>query len=73
MHEGDEPDFIAHLLDSHIVSGEHLTEVDLSSFEADASALSDGDSVIVKRVFELARGRDTDAVRVDRARRGISC
>lgn len=55
VHEGDEPDFIAHLLDSHVLSGEHLTEVDLSLIEADATAVGDGDGAVVKRVLELAQ------------------
>lgn len=55
VHEGDEPDFIAHLLNPHVLSGEHLTEVDLSLVEADAGALGDGDGAIVKRVVKFAQ------------------
>ena len=55
VHEGDEPDFIAHLLDSQVLSGEHLTDVDLSLIEANATAMSDGNGAIVKRVLELAQ------------------
>ncbi len=30
VHEGDEPDFIAHLLDTDVLPGEDLTEVDFA-------------------------------------------
>ena len=52
VHEGDEPDFIAHLLDPHVLPGEHLTEVDLLFADANAAAVGDGS--VVKRVLELA-------------------
>jgi hypothetical protein len=42
MHEGDEPDFIAHLLDPHVLAGEDGAEIDLSAPEADAAAVGDG-------------------------------
>jgi hypothetical protein len=54
VHEGDEPEFVAHLLDPHVLPGEHLTEVDLSFADANAAEVGDGDGSVVKGVLELA-------------------
>ena len=54
LHKGDEPDFIAHLLDTDILAGEEGAEMDLSAPEADAAALSDGNGSVVERVVKLA-------------------
>ena len=48
LHEGDEPDFIAHLLDAHVLTREDRTEVDLAFAKADAAAVSDGDGAIME-------------------------
>jgi hypothetical protein len=42
VHEGDEPDFIAHLLDSRFLPGKQLTEVDLSFAKTTVAAMGDG-------------------------------
>ena len=39
MHEGDEPDSMAYLLDLDVLPGEDLTEVDLAFAEEDAAAV----------------------------------
>jgi hypothetical protein len=54
VHEGDEPDSIAHLLDSHVLTGEGLAQVDLALAEADAPAVGDRDRAVVERIVELA-------------------
>ncbi len=53
VHEGDEPNFIAHLFDADTLAGEHRTEIDFLPIEADASACGHGDGLIVERVVEL--------------------
>jgi hypothetical protein len=54
LHEGDEPNPVAHLLDADVLPGEHLTQVDFALAEADTAAMGDGDRAVVKRVLELA-------------------
>src|SRR5256886_16223690 len=67
VHEGDQPDFLAHLLDAHLLPGEYGAEVDLLPIEADAPACGHGDRFVVEWVFELgqagvAPGRRTVAL-----------
>ena len=38
VHEGDEPNFFAHLFNSHLLTGEDGTEIDFLPIEADAPA-----------------------------------
>jgi hypothetical protein len=45
MHEADEPDALADLLDADILTGEHEAEIDLPAVEADPPACSDGDDL----------------------------
>lgn len=54
VHEGDEPNSIAHLLDADVLAGEHLTQVDFALAEADTAAMGDGDRAVMKRVLKLA-------------------
>jgi hypothetical protein len=52
VHEGDEPDFIAHLLDAHVLAGEDGAQVDLALAKADTTAVGHGDAEItmVKKI-----------------------
>jgi len=50
VHKTRQPDFIADLLDTDVLSGEDGAQVDLATPEADAAALSDGDGSVVKRL-----------------------
>ena len=54
MHKADQPDFIADLLDTDILTGEDSAEIDLSAPEADAATLGDGNDSVVERVVKLA-------------------
>jgi len=54
VHKADEPDFIAHLLDTDILAGEDGAEINLSAPEADAATLGDGDGSVVERAVKLA-------------------
>ncbi len=54
MHEGDEPDFIAHLLYPHVLASEDGAEVDLAPAQADPATVGDGHGAVVKRVLEFA-------------------
>ena len=54
LHKGDEPDFIAHLLDADVLAGEDGAEIDLAVSDADAATLGNGDGAVVKRVLKLA-------------------
>jgi hypothetical protein len=38
LHEGDQPDVLAHLRDPDVLAGEDLTEIDLAPVEAEAPA-----------------------------------
>jgi hypothetical protein len=38
VHEGDEPNMVAHLFDTDTLASENRTEIDLLSVEADAPA-----------------------------------
>jgi hypothetical protein len=40
VHEGHQPDLLAHLLHTHLLSGKHPAEVDLAATDADAAAVS---------------------------------
>jgi hypothetical protein len=42
VHEGDEPDPIAHLFHADVLSSKHLTQVDLAALVTDAAAVRDG-------------------------------
>ena len=53
VHEADEPDVLAHLLDADALAREDGTEIDFASIEADAPARGDGDGFVVERVIEL--------------------
>ena len=55
LHEGDEPDSIAHLLDAYVLAGEDQTQVDLAFAEANAAAMGDSDRAVVKWVLELVQ------------------
>jgi hypothetical protein len=55
VHKADEPDFIAHLLDTDILAGEDGAEMDLSAPEADAATLGDGErGGLISRYTESA-------------------
>jgi hypothetical protein len=45
VHKADEPNAVAHLLDSDALAGEDGAEIDLLPIEADAAAMS-----VVKRI-----------------------
>ena len=53
VHEGNEPNFFAHLFNSHLLTGEDGAEIDFLPIEADAPACCHGDSLIVERIIEL--------------------
>jgi len=53
IHEGDEPDLIAHLFDADALAGEDEAEIDLLAVEADAAACGHADGLVVERVFEV--------------------
>ena len=54
MHESHQPDFLRDLSDANVLSGKDLTEVDLTSTDADAATARDGDRAIAKRILKLA-------------------
>ena len=55
VHEGDEPNVLAYLLNSDALAGEDDAEIDLLPIEADAAACGDGDGLVVERVAELGQ------------------
>ena len=55
IHEGDEPDFLAHLFDADLLSGEDGAEIDFPAIEADAPARGYGDDLVMERVIELGQ------------------
>src|SRR5438046_3594814 len=55
LHKTNEPDFIADLVDSHVLAGENGAEVDLPFAEADTATAGDRDGAVVKRVLEFAK------------------
>jgi len=55
VHEGDEPDFLAHLFDAHLLPGEHCAEINFLPIEADAPARGHGDALVVEGVVELGQ------------------
>jgi len=55
LHKANEPDFIAHLLDAHVLTGEDGAEVDLPFAEADTATVGDGNGAIMERVVELGK------------------
>ena len=60
MHEGDEPDVLAHLRDADVLSGKDLAEIHLPGFEADAAAVRHGDRLIVKLLSDMSGGAAFD-------------
>ena len=57
VHEAHQPDLLGDLLDADVLSGEHLTEIDLATPDADAAAGRDGDGAIVEGILQLGAGR----------------
>ena len=53
VHEGDEPDFLAHLFDADALASEDDAKIDLLPIEADAAACGHGDGPVVERIIEL--------------------
>ena len=54
LHEADQPDSVAHLLDADVLPREDAAEIDLSPIEADPPAVRDSDGFVVERIVELA-------------------
>ena len=54
LHEADQPDLVADLLDADVLTGEDSTEVYLALANAEAPATRDGDGPVVERVRQLA-------------------
>lgn len=46
------PDVIGHFAHPHIVTCEDGAEIDLASAKAESTALTDGDCLIVQRIFQ---------------------
>jgi hypothetical protein len=55
VHEGDEPNVLAHLFDADALAGEDEAEIDLLPIEADATACGHGDDLVVERVIEIGQ------------------
>ena len=55
LHEADEPDVVADLLDTDVLPGEHGAEVDLLLVEANAPAARHRDGFVVERIVELTQ------------------
>ena len=53
VHEADEPNLLADLLDADALAGEDGAEIDLAAIEADAPACGHGGGPVVERVIEL--------------------
>jgi hypothetical protein len=53
VHEADEPNVLAHLLDTDALTGEDGAEVYFLAIEADAPTRRHGDGLVVERVVEL--------------------
>jgi hypothetical protein len=52
VHEADEPNVLADLLEADALTGEDGAEIDLLAIEADAPAPGDGDGPVVEWVIE---------------------
>ena len=55
VHEGHQPDLLGDLLDAHCLTCERVTQVDLASSEADASATRHRDGAIMEGIAELGQ------------------
>ena len=53
IHEGDDPNVVAHLFDADTLAGEDGAEIDFLPVEADAPACGHGGGPVVERVIEL--------------------
>ena len=53
VHEADEPNLLADLLDADALAGEDGAEIDLLAIEADAPACGHGDGSVVEWVIEF--------------------
>jgi hypothetical protein len=74
--EGNEPDFLAHLFDAHLLPGEHSAEIDFLAIEADAPAGGHGSPELTSCIFpELAdiglAAEDCAALLFDQMRRQV--
>ena len=47
VHEGDEPDALAHLTHPHLLAGKHLAEIYFPVLETDPAAVGDGGRPVV--------------------------
>src|SRR4051794_36991297 len=55
IHEGDEPDILAHLFDADLLPSKYDAEIDFLPIEADAPARRHGDSLVVEWVVEVGQ------------------
>jgi hypothetical protein len=55
IHEADEPNLLADLLDADELAGKDGAEIDLLTIEADSAACGDCDGLIVERVVEVGQ------------------
>jgi hypothetical protein len=55
VHEGGKPETGLDLLDADGLAGEHLSEVDLATVEADAATAGDGDRLVMDGIVELGQ------------------
>ncbi len=53
VHEADEPNLLADLLDADALAGEDGAEIDFLPIEADAPACGHGDGSVVERVIKF--------------------
>jgi hypothetical protein len=53
VHEGDEPEALAHLCDADLLPGKDVAEIDLLALKADPAAVRHEDGVVVKRVRQV--------------------
>src|SRR5215813_10230152 len=55
IHEGNEPDILAHLFDAHLLASEYDAEIDFLPIETDATARRHGDRLVVEWVVEVGQ------------------
>ncbi len=55
VHEADEPNLLADLLDADALAGEDGARIDLLPVEADAPACGHGDGPVVERIVDLGQ------------------
>ncbi len=55
VHEADEPNLLADLLDADALAGEDGAEIDLLAIEADAPACGHGDGPVVEWVVDVGQ------------------